>query len=69
MKRVGTCYRLKWEKMSERMHWRTPLFFLHAVKELNMAISASLLLPSQVGGLSNLLTSFGAVAGSSTIHT
>ena len=68
MKRGGTCYRLKWEKMSERMHWRTPVFFFHAVKELNMAV-VRLLLPSQVGGLSNLLTSFGAVAGSSTMHT
>ena len=54
MKRVGTRYRLTWEKMSERRHQGTPLFFLHAVKELNMAISASLLLPSQAGGLSNL---------------
>lgn len=46
--------------MSERKHWRTPLFFLHTVKELNVASCTMLL---QVGGLSNLLASFGAVAG------
>ena len=66
VKSVGPWTRWRWKKMSERMQWRTP-FFLHTVEELNVATSTSLPLPSQVGGLTGLLTSFGAVA-EGTVH-